>query len=72
MKSILCVMSEVLSLQAEAVAALAVECEKNCVGDEVNRTVSFRFAALSNVLRVSVSVSRVLLPPFVGNRLNPP
>ena len=46
-------MSEVLSLQTEAVAALAVECE-NCVGVEVNRTVSFSFAALSHVLRVSV------------------
>lgn len=53
--------SEVLSLQAEVVAALAVERE-NCVGVEVNRTANFRFAALSHVLRVSVRFSRVMLP----------
>jgi len=56
--------SEALSLLAEAVAALAVKGELNRMGLEVNRTVSFRFAALKNVRRVSAGFSRVLLPPF--------
>lgn len=64
--------SESLSLQAEAVPALADKDEMNCVGVEVHKRVSFRFAALSNVLRVSAGVSRILLPPSSGNRLNPP
>jgi hypothetical protein len=60
-------MSEAFSLQAEAVG------EMNCVGVEVlHRTVIFRFVALNNVLHVSAGVSRVLLPPSSGNRLNPP
>jgi len=58
------VTSEALSLQAESVPALAFEGEINCLRVEVHRTVSFRFADLGNVLRVSAGISRALLPPF--------
>jgi len=49
-------------LQKKTVPALAVEGEMNCAGDEVYKTVSFKFAAYSNVLIVSTGVKRVLLP----------